>query len=342
MITGMDRLVAAINGEKSDRIPVFCNIFDQGATELGISIKEYYSDGANVAEGQLKLREKYGYDNVWSLSYVGHEVEALGKQKVLYVNDGPPNIQDYIIKSYDDIEKLQVPDNLADHPGFAEQMKCQKILHNEVGGKYPIAAYITSTMGLPIMLMGMEKWFELLFTGPEDVRELLLEKCFEYFVKEIEMHKAAGVNALVYSNPFGSTDTVPMKYFMEYSLPWIERDANAVGAENLIYYCGMSRFNKVIETVLERQPFGTFYISPLDDVAEGKKAVDGRALTVGVVNDLQLLNWSKDEIRTNVKKIIDAGMPGGKFVFGGAATAFYTPEDTIHTMLDAAYEFGSY
>ena len=42
MITGMDRLAAAINGERGDRVPVFCNIFDQGAKELGVSIEEYY------------------------------------------------------------------------------------------------------------------------------------------------------------------------------------------------------------------------------------------------------------------------------------------------------------
>ena len=45
MITAMERLVAAINGEPSDRIPIFCNMIDQGARELNISIKDYYSNG---------------------------------------------------------------------------------------------------------------------------------------------------------------------------------------------------------------------------------------------------------------------------------------------------------
>ena len=67
MIYGIDRLVAAGNGETSDRIPVFCNLLDQGARELGLSLKEFYSKGEYVAEAQLRMREKYGYDNVWSL-----------------------------------------------------------------------------------------------------------------------------------------------------------------------------------------------------------------------------------------------------------------------------------
>ena len=55
MITALDRLGAAIKGEKSDRIPVFCNLLDQGASELGISLEEYYSSGEHVAEAQLRM-----------------------------------------------------------------------------------------------------------------------------------------------------------------------------------------------------------------------------------------------------------------------------------------------
>ena len=138
MITGMDRLVAAINGEKSDRIPVFCNLLDQGAHELGIStLEEYYSNGEYVAEGQLRMREKYGYDNLWSLFYVGKEAELLGCQKIIYAKDGPPNVEHYVINAYDDIAKLEVPADITEHPAWKEERKCLEILKREAKGKYP-------------------------------------------------------------------------------------------------------------------------------------------------------------------------------------------------------------
>ena len=71
MITGMDRLTAAMEGRTSDRIPVFCNLLDQGERELGMSLRDYYARGEHVAEGQLRMLRKYGHDNVWGLSYVG-------------------------------------------------------------------------------------------------------------------------------------------------------------------------------------------------------------------------------------------------------------------------------
>ena len=72
-MNGWQRIQAVASGQLPDRIPVFCNLFEQGATELGLSIREYYSKPENVAEGQLRLRRKYDYDNLWGAFYVGKE-----------------------------------------------------------------------------------------------------------------------------------------------------------------------------------------------------------------------------------------------------------------------------
>lgn len=342
MTTGMDRVLAALSGEPCDRVPVFCNLIDQGARELGMGLEQYFADGANVAEAQLRMRAKYGYDNVWSLFYVGREAEILGCRKIRYARDGPPNVEDFVIREWDDVDRLEIPTDLAHHPGFAEPMKCLRILRSEVGGRYPICAYVTSTMSLPAMLMGMEKWMELLFIGPAEVRERMLEKCFEFFVREIAAYREGGADVLVYSNPFGSTDTVPLRFFHATALPWIQREIEAVGPDGMVYYCGMSRFNRVIETLIDATGFRVFYLSPLDDVAAAKRIVAGRGLTCGVINDIPLIDWSADEIRREVARIMDAGKPGGKFLFGTGVMPCNIPEHSIRTMLEAAYEAGRY
>jgi uroporphyrinogen decarboxylase len=343
MITGMDRLTAAINGEKSDRIPVFCNLLDQGAKELGIAtLQEYYSKGEYVAEAQLKMREKYGYDNVWSLFYVGKEAELLGCQKIIYATDGPPNVEHFVIKSYTDIANLQVPNDLTSHPQFAEELKCLQMLSREAKGKYPICAYLTASMTLPALLMGMEKWFDLLFFGPAEVRDELLSKCSDFFHKEVTAYRNAGADIILYANPFGSTDFVPLKQFHNLSMPWMKKDLQAVGTADVVYYCGSSRMNNVIAPVFEQLDIKNFYLSPNDDVAEGKKHLAERGLTCGVINDIRLIDWTEDEVRAEVKRIISAGMAGGKFAFGTLVMPYKIPERNIWAMLEAAYEFGRY
>jgi uroporphyrinogen decarboxylase len=190
--------------------------------------------------------------------------------------------------------------------------------------------------------MGMDKWMELLLLGPVEVRDELLTKCSAFFRKEITAYRNAGADVLVYSNPFGSTDTIPMKMFDALSIPWMERDLTPVGTQGVVYYCGSSRFNNVIDRVIETLGIETFYLSPLDDIAEAKKIIAGRALCAGVINDIKLIDWTKEEIRNEVKRMIHAGMPGGKFFFGTLVMPYGIPEENIKAMLHAAYELGSY
>ncbi|HBX51608.1 MAG: uroporphyrinogen decarboxylase [Bacteroidetes bacterium RIFOXYB2_FULL_35_7] len=340
MVTGIERLTALVNGTIIDRVPVFCNLIDQGAKQLGLSIQEYFSNGEYVAEAQLKMREKYGYDSLWSLFYAGREAELLGCNKMIFPKNGPPNVGHMIIKNYDDIHKLQIPEDITTHPAFEQPLKCLKILKKEAGGKYPICAYTTSSMTLPAMLMGMEKWMELLLFGPTDIRDELLEKCSDFFAKHLLAYKNAGADIFVYANPFGSTDFVSLKQFNELSMPWMKRDIQQVGINGVVYYCGSSRMNNVIDLVIKHLNLKTFYLSPMDNIAEAKRIIAGRAIAAGVINDIELIRWTKDEIKTEVKRIFDAGMPSGKFFFGTLVMPYEIPEENIKYMLDVVYDYG--
>lgn len=341
-MNGMERLLAAVNGTPADRIPVFCNLIDQGAREMGLKPREYFADGALVAEAQLRLQRRWGHDNLWSLFYVGKEAELFGCRRMVYADDGPPNVGEMVIRSLDDIGRLQVPASVIDHPAFAEELRCLRLLREAEGGRTPICAYITATMTLPALLMGMEKWLPLLLNGPAGPRDELLAKCHELFVKEVAAYRAAGADVLVYSNPFGSTDIVPLKFIRERSLPWIRRDVEAVGSAGLVYYCGSARFNRVIDDVHAATGLQAWYLSPLDDVAEGKAAIAGRGLCCGVINDIPMIDWTPAEVRAEVRRLIEAGKPGGKFLFGTLLMPLRIPEANIAALMEAAVEYGSW
>ncbi len=342
MMTSLQRLTDTAAGKPTDRIPVFCNLLDQGARELGMSLKEYYSKGEYVAEGQLRMRERYGYDNVWALFYVGREAELMGCRKIIFANDGAPNVGEMVIKSYDDIRKLQIPDSIEEHPAFEEPLKCLKILNSEVRGKYPICAYLTASMTLPAMLMGIEKWMELLFNGPKEVADELLTKCSEFFQKQIAAYRKAGVDLILYTNAFGSPDFVPMKFFHQRSMPWMKRDLAPGGVEDIAYMCASAGMNPVIDSVYNELNIKAFHLGPLDDVSEASRIIDGRALCIGVINDVKMIDWSKDQVKDEVKRIIEAGKPRGRFMLSTQVMPYAIPDENIKAMMDAAFEFGQF
>lgn len=339
-MTPIEILGAAIKGEPAPRIPVFCNLLDQGARELGLSQREYYSKGEHVALGQLRMRARYGYDNVWSLFYVGREAEILGCRRIDYCDTGSPNVSDFVIKTHDDIARLEVPEDLRAHPGWAETANCLRILKQELGLTHPICCYVTASTSLPAILMGMEAWLELLLNGPADLRDELLRKCSLFFQKEVAAYRAGGANVIVYSTPFGAPSFVGMKRFKEQILPWMKRDLQPGGVGGIVYYCGMAPFNRVIEQVLEELHIGVYYISPLADLAEAKAIIASRGLTCGVIDDIKMINWSPKQVRDEVKRMCEIGTPGGHFLLGTGVMPQAVPEANIRALLSAAFEYG--
>ena len=340
MIGAVERLAATAAGAPCDRIPVFCNLFDQGARDLGMPLRLYYASGAAVAEAQLRMREKYDFDNVWSLFYVGKEAELLGCTDILYRDDGPPNVADFVIKEPRDIEALRVPDEIESHPAFRQELECLRILKAEAGGRYPICAYLTAGTTLPAILMGMEKWMELLLMGPAELRDQLLVKCSDFFRKEIAAYRAAGADCLIYSTPFTSTDFVPLPFIRDFALPWMERDLAPGGTADVVYYCGLSRIARALPLVLERWKFAAVYLGPMDDIAETKRLVADRSITAAPVNDILFPHWSEAEVRAEVRRVVEAGKPGGRFLVGSSVVPLSIPERNIHAMIEAAREYG--
>ena len=343
-MTPLEILTAAVKGEPAPRIPVFCNLLDQGARELGMRQQEYYASGEHVAEGQLKMRARYGHDNVWSLFYVGKEAELLGCKEILYADDGAPNVADFVIKNYDDIARLEVPADITAHPAWAETATCLRILREEVGATHPVCAYITASTTMPALLMGMDKWMELLLTGPADVRDELLAKCCDFFQKEIAAYRAAGANVLLYSTPFGSTSFLGMKRFKEFTMPWMKRDLAPGGIDNVVYYCGMAPFNNVIEQVVDELNIRLHYISPIADLTEAKSIIARKTpavgLTCGVIDDIKMINWTPQQTDAEVKRLCEIGMAGGHFLFGNGVMPLAVPEANIRAMVDAAFNYG--
>ena len=345
-MTPLEILAAAINGEPAPRIPVFCNLLDQGARELGMTQKEYYARGENVAEAQLKMLARYGHDNVWSLSYVGVEAEILGCREILFNDEGVPNVADFVIKTYDGIAKLEIPADITATPAWARNAACLNILRQEVGSTHPICAFVTSSTTMPSILMGMEQWMQLLTSGPTDLCDELLRKCSDFCRKELAAYRAAGANVILYAAPFGSTHFVGMKRFKEWSIPWMKRDIAPGGIDNLVYLPGMTPFNNIIGAIAEELGFHYYYVSTIEELAEAKALISsypligGKALICGFLNDIKIARWTPEETRAEVKRLCGIGKPGGHFAFGSALLPMNVPEANIRAMLDAAFEYG--
>ena len=341
-MTPLEILIAAIEGSPAPRIPIFCNLLDQGVRLFDLSPEQYYASGQHVAEAQLQHLKKYGHDNVWSLHYVGKEAELLGCQKILFAEDGVPNVEDFVIKTLDDIAKFEIPNDITQHPAWESIATCMKILQREVGATHPICAYVTASTTLPAILMGMDQWLELFLLGPYDLRDELIRKCSDFVRQHLNALRTLGANVIIYSTPFGSPYFLNKTQIIRDVLPWMKRDLEGGCCEDLVYYCGMAPFNNVIDLIFDELKVNKHYISPLADLTEAKHLINTRGLSCGVIDDIKMIHWTEAETRAEVKRIIEIGKPGGHFLFGTGVMPLSIPETNIRAMLAAAFEYGSW
>ena len=340
-MTPLQILQAAMQGTPAPRIPIFCNLLDQGAQLLKLSPKAFFANGEYVAEAQLRLLQEYGHDNVWSLHYVGKEAELLGCQEILFAEHGVPNVANFVLQQVEDIANFTIPADITQHPAWESIASCLRILKAEVGATHPICAYVTASTTLPALLLGMDKWMELYLTGPFELRDHLLRLCSDFTQQHLAALRAAGANVLIYSSPFGSPYFLSKAQIAKDILPWMLRDLQGEQRRDLVYYCGMAPFNDIIELVMEELQITTHYISPLADLATAKRLINTRGLTCGVIDDIKMINWSEQQTREEVKRIIDIGKPGGHFLFGTGVMPMAIPTVNIHAMLSAAHEYGA-
>ena len=342
MTTAIERLAATVAGRPTDRAPVFVNLLEQGARELGVPLREYYARGDLVAEGQLRLRERYGHDNVWALFYVSKEAELLGAtpDSIRFVDDGPPNLGRPPLASLADVERLVIPSDLAAHPAMVEPLRCLRALRREVGGKQPICAYVTASTTLPALALGMEGWMDLLLDGPSSVRDELCAKCSELVRRQLALYRAEGVDVVLYASGFGSTDLLPASLVESVVLPWVERDFAEGGADLAVYYGASARIAGTLASVRARVGLTRFYPGPEDDAATARRNAGPDALVAGVINDIRLVDGAPDAVRAEVRRIFAEGAHGGPFLFGTVLMPLAIPEANIHALVDEARACG--
>ena len=341
-MTPKERLGAVLTGQIPDRVPVFCNLLEQGAAELGLSIKEYYSSGENVAEGQLRLQEKFGYDQLWGLHYLPADAEMLGASHTLFYKDGPPNVGQLIIRDEADIDKLSVNDAVFETPPAKRLDRTLDILKSERGSECPILGCVIGSASMPPLLMGMEKWLDLLYMGSPGTVRKLLEKCSDFCRRKISWLFEGGVDAIAYMNPLGSASFIRLDQFESDSLLWLKRDLRDNGPAGIVYFNGGGLINPFIPLIQQELGIGAYYINPLDDVAEAKQILQGKGILAAPINDIPLISQSEEQIRYEVKRIMNEGAGEGGFIFGTLVMPCSIGEDKIKVMLEAAIEYGRY
>jgi uroporphyrinogen decarboxylase len=338
-MTSMQRVLTTLGHNEPDRVPLFLTLTMHGAKELGLSIKEYFSNAASVAEGQLRMLEKYKHDNLYSIFYAPVEVEAWGGE-VIYSADGPPNSGEPFIKSHGQILNLTVP-SVEDTPCLNKVIAATKMMKEEVKDEVPIIGVVMSPFSLPVMQLGFEAYLEIIYREPKLFNRLMdVNKVFCASWANAQLK--AGATAIGYFDPVSSPTIIPRDLYLKTGYPVALETLKMIEGPTATHLAS----GRTIPIIDDIAATGTAVVgvSSYEDLAEIKDFCRGKLTVLGNLNGLEMSRWSEDDVARAVKDAVSKAGPGGGFILSDnhGEIPYQVPDKVLLAISKAIREFGRY
>ncbi len=338
----VERVTKVLRGELPDRVPVGLHCYLMACQMQGGRFDEILRDGEEMAEAQLKAWRTFGHDVIMLENGVCAEAEALGCV-IRYTIDGPPHVEEPLIKELDDIERLRVPDPERVFP-LTELLKTTRIVKQETGGKVFINGRSDQgPIALACALTGPERFLTMLMDPElENWCQKLVAFCSRVNVTLGEAQRRAGADSSTIG--LAGTSLISPALFDAFELAGAQAFCAVLkrsGGFAFVHACGD-------ETHLLGNLLATgadcLELDPGTDAATCKRSVNGRASVLGMIDPVQVMRLGTPEaVRQQARRMLAMMAPGGGFIIGpGCALPADTPEANVQALMECVRSEGTY
>jgi uroporphyrinogen decarboxylase len=338
----IERVTKVLRGELPDRVPVGLHCYLLACRMHGGRFDEILRSGELQAEAQLNAWRTFGHDVIMLENGVCAEAEALGCA-IRYTADGPPHVAEPLIKELDDLDNLRLPDPERTFP-LNELLKATRIVKQETGGKVFINGRSDQgPIALALALTGPERFLTMLME-PEhrDWCLRLVDFCTRVNVALGEAQRRAGADSSTIG--LAGTSLISPALFDAFELRGARAFCAALrrsGGFAFVHACGD-------ETLLLENLLATgadcLELDPQTDAAKCKRAMQGRATVLGMIDPAQVMGLgTHEDVRRQARQMLALMSPGGGFIIGpGCALPADTPEENVQALMECARRDGVY
>ena len=336
-----------------DRVPIYGQIHEYAMALSGYSTKEFYTKGKVLVQVVLETAEKVGLDDP-HICYDTYniEAEALG-MKVKFFDDGVPELSNEpLIRKKSDLKKLKPPE-----PGQGGRMpfvlevleEFQRVTNNPAK-LHPSMSY-TAPFTLAARLRGVENFLVDLIKDRSFAHELLSFVTEEVLIPWIKLMKSVnkwnepivgGADALA------SPPNTSIELMKEYVLPYILKLRDHCGNEAVVQnwwgesYVESEQLLKLKQVASPRIIMGqdpdVDRIGP--EVYKDYAEKHGTPLILGIGADF-LMTATPEEVRQRVRRYVNVGKRGGKFLLYLCNVGSKTPRPNVDAAVEATREYGN-
>lgn len=338
-MNSLQRVLTTLSHREPDRVPFFLLLSLHGAKELGLSIQDYFSKAENVVEGQLRLRQKYRHDCLYSFFYAAVEIEAWGAE-VNYCENGPPNSGVPFITSTKEIDRMQPP-QVKTSRCLQKVLNATRMLKERIGDEAPIIGVVMSPFSVPVMQMGFEAYINLIYEEPERFQKLMSVNeafCSEWANAQLE----AGATAICYFDPISSPTIVPKSLFLETGFKIATRTLSRIQGP-VATHLASGRCLPIVDDIA-RTGAAVIGVSALENIKDIKTACAGKITVLGNLNGIEMARWDNGQAVAEIKKTMAQAGPGGGFILSDnhGEIPWQVPDAVLTAISETVHTYGKY
>lgn len=342
-MNSIERVQAAIDLGRPDRIPVDLHNFQPAAKAMGRPLSEVFRNGELLAEAMLRAWREFRHDMILLENGTACNAQACGVE-VVYRDNAAPAAHIPVLKRLEDVDQLEVPDPYTAFP-MCEIIKATRILSREIGDEaWIVARADQGPMDLAAQLLGIQELMLAIALGeqPELIHKLLdfsRQVATRYAFALIE----AGGHSTSIGEPIAGPDLISPHHYLQYPFIHEKRMVDELKQAGIIlanHICGntipiIDDFIATGAQILE--------IDHKTDMQKAKDAARHKTCLLGPLNTSLLLEGTPQEVEDACREAIKIMAPDSGFILGpGCALDPNVPADNIHALVESAKKYGVY
>jgi uroporphyrinogen decarboxylase len=338
-MTHKERIVSALAGKPSDKVPVMLHNFMMAAREYKVSMKQFREDPVVMAEALVRSVEKYEFDGILVDMDTVTLAGALGVP-VDFPDNEPARCHLGILSDLKDWRDLPGV-NIEDYMYVNNWLEAVRLVKRYVGDDIYVRGNCDQApFSLAGMVRGSAEWMMDLYTAEEDDKLGLLEYCTEATSQFIRLMAQTGCDMLSNGDSPAGPDLIPPDLYKKYAFPYekiIVEESHKAGLPYTLHICGNTELilNDMIETGADALELD--YKTDIRKIAEAFK---DKITLIGNIDPSGVIALGKaHEVKTKTRELIKIMGNSNRFILNaGCAIPPNTPEANIWAMLDVVDE----
>ena len=338
-MNGYQRIKAALNGERSDTIPVLLHNFQMAAFEAGFTMAEYRESPRNIADSFIQAIEKYNYDGILVDLDTSTLAGAIGVP-VDFPKDEPARVHDPLLTTLDNFEYIQdvVVRDYKYVQIWCEAVKLVKEYFKDE--KYVRGNCDQAPFSLASMLRTPQEWLMDLLMNEEKALELL-DLCAGLTSQLIVAMAESGCDMVSNGDSPAGPDMISPDMYKKFALPYERRVievAHKAGVDYTLHICG--------NTTAILEPFSTSGADALEvdyktDSLKACEVLKDKLTFIGNIDPSSVLALgSVDDVKRETETLLKIFADNPRFILNaGCSIPPQTPSENIKALIDTARNF---